>query len=310
MLYKPNGLFILKSKDNGVNMEKIIEILKTKLTEEELFSIAKLLVSCYEPFAFKQKAWMTLESVFPEKCSMSLKELQKSYIPNEIYNAVIFKYYKGESIVKYNLALENINKDDEVAIFELNINSSRLDFSRINGESYAFEIKTELDTTDRLDKQISDYEKVFENIYVVAHQVHLKKVKKIVPRKCGIITYEICEGICSFYEERAASLNKSITKDAQISAFNSEDYAFILKNNGVKKLPKYKDDRERMVRSLFSKEEFKDVFKTAMKNKNKNRWNYVKNNIDTILPIDIQNFFTYMPKPEIMYYKSSSIDLI
>lgn len=291
-------------------MDEIIEKLKTKLSYDDMALLSKSLVSCYSPFDSLELSWRKLINLFPASCHNYILEFQKEYSPNYIYNAIILKFYKGENIVKYNLAKQNINNEDEVAIFELGVNSSRLDFSRINGQSYAYEIKTELDNTDRLQKQISDYEKVFEKIYVVIHPSHMKRVKEIIPRKCGIISYEIREGECDFCIEREALLNKGIKKEAQIQNFTSSDYAYILKQKGIKNIPAYKDEREVLIRRLCNKQEMNDFFKIVLKEKNKKRWEHIKLNIDMLLPIDIQDFFTYTLNPNDVYYRSSSIDCI
>jgi hypothetical protein len=289
-------------------MHKILSTLQIVLSHEELENIVKLLVSSYNPYDLQTNAWGTLLRIFPLSCHDYINEFQKEYIPNEVYNSVIFHYYKGENIVKYNLAMQNLDHGDEVSIFEANVNSSRLDFSRINGESHAYEIKTELDTTDRLEKQICDYEKVFEKLYVVIHPSHYKKVKQLVPRKCGIITYQIKSGECFFCEDRKAQINNKISKESQIQNLNSQDYAFILKQLGIDNIPAYKAERENLIRIKCKKSDMNELFKLAMKNKNKEKWEYVKNHIDILLPIDIQDFFTNMPNPNHFYYRISSIE--
>ena len=45
-----------------------------------------------------------------------------------------------------------------VTIFELPVGSSRADLCKINGTSVAYEIKTDLDNFNRLEKQIEDLE--------------------------------------------------------------------------------------------------------------------------------------------------------
>ncbi len=291
-------------------MGEIISMLKTKLSDEELEALSKELFSSYNLFDLTRNSWDKLFSIFPADCHEYIKIFQKTHLPNEIYNDVIFNYYKGENIVKYNLLTEYLQNEDEVVMFETNVNSSRLDFLRVNGKSYAYEIKTELDTTDRLIKQFKDYEQVFEYIYVVIHPIHLKKVKQLIPRKCGIITYVIESGKCIFNKERDANLNKGLKKEAQIKNLNSEDYAFILKSKGISNLPNYKDDREILLKRLFKKDEINELFKMALKNKNKKKWEHVKKHIDMLLPIDIQDFFTSTLNPNIVYHKSSSIDFM
>lgn len=55
------------------------------------------------------------------------------------------------------------------------------------------EIKTERDSTQRLNKQLSDYSKVCDYVYVMCHDSHVGKVEKILKAKnynhVGIIAY-------------------------------------------------------------------------------------------------------------------------
>ena len=55
------------------------------------------------------------------------------------------------------------------------------------------EIKTERDSTNRLNKQLADYEKVCDYVYVLCHDSHVNEVEKILKRHnhahVGIIAY-------------------------------------------------------------------------------------------------------------------------
>src|SRR5690554_3876543 len=74
----------------------------------------------------------------------------------KVYNNNIFKGFLNETVIKNSFIKKHcINMEDTVTIFELNSGNSRADICMINGKSYVFEIKTEYDTTARLDKQLS-----------------------------------------------------------------------------------------------------------------------------------------------------------
>ena len=49
----------------------------------------------------------------------------------------------------------------------------------MNGEARVYEIKTELDKLDKIQKQIEDYRKFGNKIYIVAHQSHLNKLVQL-----------------------------------------------------------------------------------------------------------------------------------
>lgn len=52
---------------------------------------------------------------------------------------------------------------------EFRVGRSKVDCVFVNGEVHAFEIKTELDSPAKLDKQLADYRKVFPLITVITH---------------------------------------------------------------------------------------------------------------------------------------------
>ena len=89
---------------------------------------------------------------------------------NKVYS-VLDKHYQSEYILKNELLNGELLKhfDRPAAMFqELKIHNSIADVFFINGEAKAFEIKSKLDRTTRLDSQIRDYQKVAEKVYVVA----------------------------------------------------------------------------------------------------------------------------------------------
>lgn len=92
------------------------------------------------------------------------------------------KNYRCEYIYKnalVNYALENHKKSDSAVILnEFKVGSSVADIAIFNGESIAYEIKTELDSEQRIATQLSDYKKLFDKVYVVTHEDIVEKYEK------------------------------------------------------------------------------------------------------------------------------------
>lgn len=78
------------------------------------------------------------------------------------------------------------------------------------------EIKTERDSTRRLNKQLRDYSFVCDYVYVMCHDDHLEKVEQIIKRykhdHVGIVSYVDFQGepVVGIYKEATLSPNKSI----------------------------------------------------------------------------------------------------
>lgn len=78
------------------------------------------------------------------------------------------------------------------------------------------EIKTEFDTTRRLQKQLKDYSLVCDKVYTLVEDKHVEKVEKILKSNhydhVGIITYTEFRGtpILGVYKEATAAPSKSV----------------------------------------------------------------------------------------------------
>lgn len=96
-----------------------------------------------------------------------------------------------------NNYLDSFKEDASTRILkELHIcnGSSVADLAIINGSLYAFEIKSDVDTLNRLPLQINHYNKVFDYITIVTGENHLKKATEIVPDFWGIWTVATLNG--------------------------------------------------------------------------------------------------------------------
>lgn len=294
-------------KTNGVfNLSTCLDCLEQQLDFADLTKISKRLNDSYQPFMPENKVWDLVFSVLPEVSKNILLPFQDKVLGHKIVNEIVLKYYPGEKAVKYHFVKDCLANDEEVTIFEMNIESSRVDIGRINGKSFAYEIKTELDTLDKLEKQVDDYSKAFEYVLVLAHEKHLTKVKKLVPSYCGIKKFNFVDGQCLFENERPPQLSPNISFETQIRNLSSKDLAFILKKIGVK-LPTTRLKREQLIMECVNRENFNEYFKLALKNRFGEKWQYLRETFNNILPIDVQVFYATQANPKWIYYKLSSI---
>jgi len=86
--------------------------------------------------------------------------------------------------------LEQYLKDTDSLVMEevaVHKGSSRIDIAVFNGSIHGYEIKSDLDTLERLPTQITHYSKVFDYITVICGSKHTEKVDKLLPDYYGII---------------------------------------------------------------------------------------------------------------------------
>lgn len=109
---------------------------------------------------------------------------------SEVYS-FIGKEYRTEYFYKNTLLNKLMLKKHDyrktIALTELPIGNSKADFVMINGKGVVYEIKTELDNLDRINSQISDYQKAFSEIVIVTYEDNIKKVKEAVSENIGIM---------------------------------------------------------------------------------------------------------------------------
>lgn len=102
---------------------------------------------------------------------------------SEIYE-YMDKNYRNEYFYKntmLNKLLLGVHKPNTTtALTEIPIGRSKADFILINGKAIVYEIKTALDTFERLESQISDYYKAFDHVAVVTDQKNKKFAEKML----------------------------------------------------------------------------------------------------------------------------------
>lgn len=134
------------------------------------------------------KAWLdNKESAFYKEFveSFGSKYVGKENreIIGDIYK-YLNKYYRNEYFYKNTLLnkllLGKHSLNTTTAINEIPINKSKADFILINGKAVVYEIKTGLDSFERLESQIEDYFKAFVNVYVVTCEENYEKLNSIL----------------------------------------------------------------------------------------------------------------------------------
>lgn len=117
---------------------------------------------------------------FSDIISIVYSFLQKNYQNEYIYKNIL--------VNKILLGIHSLNTS--FMISELPVASCKADMVILNGTSTVYEIKTELDSLDRLERQICAYKKAFDMINVVTSDRHgqIQPIEELLPREIGIIS--------------------------------------------------------------------------------------------------------------------------
>ena len=98
---------------------------------------------------------------------------------SEIYS-FLSKFYRNEyfyqNTLLNKLLLGKHSVKTTTALTQIPIGKSKADFILINGKAVVYEIKSELDSFERLDTQIKDYYKAFNHVCVVTSESYFDKI--------------------------------------------------------------------------------------------------------------------------------------
>lgn len=147
-------------------------------------------------------------------------ELKKSYrceyvFKNELLRRLL-SHYRGASTVAFS---------------EFRVGDAIADMVLVNGESRVFEIKTEYDTPKRLERQMSEYCKVFDKCYLVVPREKAEEYSHIVSEETGIIAVSYERGrVCMDQEYRPATKNTEMDASVLMRTLRTPEYKNIVKS--------------------------------------------------------------------------------
>jgi hypothetical protein len=102
---------------------------------------------------------------------------------------------------------------DTIVVDELGLSHAkvRVDVAVINGCVHGYEIKSGLDTLERLPSQLEHYMKCLERLTLVCAPRHIAKVEMLAPQWCSIVeASKGARGAISFETVRRGSINPEV----------------------------------------------------------------------------------------------------
>lgn len=136
-------------------------------------------------------------------------------------------FYQNTLLNKLLLGKHSINTT--TALAQIPISKSKADLILINGKAVVYEIKTELDSLDRLDTQLRDYYKAFNHVCVVTSESHYERVLSILKdTPVGIYVLTKQNTISSAMKKEPAADNSSLDYIAIFKVLHKREYENIL----------------------------------------------------------------------------------
>lgn len=155
-----------------------------------------------------------------------------SELISEIYNFMAKSYrneYFYQNTLLNKLLLGKHSIKTTTALTQIPIGKSKADFILINGKGVVYEIKTELDSLDRLDTQLKDYYKAFNHVCVVTSEGHYEKVREILKdAPVGIYVLTSKNTISSTLKKEPVEYSKCLNHTAIFKILHKKEYENIL----------------------------------------------------------------------------------
>jgi len=125
------------------------------------------------------------------------------------------------------------------------IGKSRADILLLTDDSLiGIEIKSDVDSYERLKKQVRNYNKYCDCNYIAVGKTHQKHVAEHVPKCWGILVIYLEEHQICVAEQRPAVINPKMKREQQISLLWRPELNRILEKNN---LPRYKQKSKKFV---------------------------------------------------------------
>ncbi|MGV8153585.1 MAG: sce7726 family protein [Alkaliphilus sp.] len=213
------------------------------------------------------------------------------------YNELFIKHYPNEATIKSSFVNKILIKTkNDIVVFELNSGESRVDICKINGISIAYEIKTEFDTLFRLEKQVRDYQRLYDKVYIICPRTKLKSVEEILPLECGIYIYNHKGNNISFKIHRYAKKRDALDAEYQLKSMTT---TFLQQLCLDKKLAR--ENSIEYCLENYNGKKINKIYKEYVKEKYHENWIFLKEHIDDILEVDYQWFYKNKIRPEYIY---------
>lgn len=151
---------------------------------------------------------------------------------SEIYRFMSKEYrneyfYQNTLLNTLLLGIHSINTT--TALTQIPVSKSKADFILINGKAVVYEIKTELDTFDRLDTQLRDYFKAFNHVCVVTSESQYERaVSLLADTPVGIYVLTRKNTISSKLKKEPMEDNSSLDYTTIFKVLHKREYEDIL----------------------------------------------------------------------------------
>ncbi|WP_192350368.1 sce7726 family protein [Algoriphagus sp. Y33] len=137
----------------------------------------------------------------------------------------LLQNYRHEYLFKTTLlndyVLKKYSMKSSILLNEFQVGKSIADAVLVNGTNKVFEIKTELDSPNRLTTQIQDYKKAFSEVYLVVHENQAEKYAAVIAEEIGLLCFSEKNRILN-YKEATPDINR-LDVDVMVKSLRKDE---------------------------------------------------------------------------------------
>lgn len=195
-----------------------------------------------------------------------IAESKLSSIYDLIYDNVQKKYpneYIYKNVLANKILLGTHSLNTSFMLTEVNVNNSKADCVIVNGTFTAYEIKTKYDNLDRLLKQLDDYKKVFDKIYVITDTDKVDKLTHLRDEGIGLLKLNANGSISTIFESKSNRDNVDLS--CLFDILRRDEYLFIINKLTNEKIDVPNSEIYRYAKDIFVTLNKGKVYKEAVK---------------------------------------------
>lgn len=204
----------------------------TRPSEKYYFAIANIISPSVITNLIKTSKSKYLSEVLSG--SQILNSIDTDITLRELFDGVynfLSQKYRNEYVYKNVIANKIIegahSLDLSYMLTELDVGVCKADVVILNGTSTVYEIKSEYDSLDRINRQIGEYKKVFDKINVITCNSQARKVEKLLPNDVGLTLLTLTNDFSVI--KQAESNKQNVLPSVIFDSLRKNEYTQIIK---------------------------------------------------------------------------------
>ncbi|WP_084251842.1 sce7726 family protein [Bradyrhizobium sp. AT1] len=139
--------------------------------------------------------------------------------------------YIYKAALTHNVLLGTHSLKTASMLAEFRVGQCKADVAILNGTSTVYEIKSERDSLDRLEKQLESYKRVFARVFVITAEKHVDSILRSTDNEIGVLSLSARQTISKLRDARERP--DRICPATVFESIRTDEAKLILKSFGI-----------------------------------------------------------------------------